>query len=1064
MENESKILGKYTVVSKEDDKCIVRYNDKEYIMEIVEKTQQSGIYSSIARNLSFVSHKNISNLKIEEDENKFYLLDEHFGEEYSKLKTDFFATGESINYISLIKCYLQITEAIIYIHQKGFYHGNIKPDNILVDYSNHVYLLDFGRSYLYSMLKNEQDARFYAPEQSEANDICKESDIYSFGLCMIKLIVDNFEDFNFSEKYNCYEDLENLFLAITKDYELENIENELFLLSKQMLKEDPEKRLSLSDVQKKLKSLLLEHQETYTFAIKIQDKVLEQYRENNGIGRYQEVKSLQEKIEGCTSFWEFEEGKDGKEEIRIAIGELIFLCSAKQINEISLFCFCILEDRHAKIEHIIKYGMERDDVSFKLLQNNRQVPPGCDDVRYFKDDLYEKYKIKQKQEELEEIDRKFFKNEKILLEAESKTIKEKKNTRLAIFKEKNKGEDTVTFQFYKDKKEDMQTEEDKNSFFDVGAFLEVQEKDFKPQHKVLIENTKDSDFSLHASVVKTDSSNGTIILKLEKYEALKEFDKESVYSISYDYEVEEILWNKRNRAMRELERSDTAIHELSRKFSNPNEFIKNDLVKLDNFYDEALDENQKNAVQKAMSLAEDCELLCIQGPPGTGKTTTIVEMVKQALKLNKHDKILIASQSNQAVDNVLEKISENEDKILRIGNEEKMSEKAMSYQPEKVLNKIISENLRRIKEDPITHENEQVQNHLRELQDEFAKRLQSITSKISMLDQKDKKNRTSELASLFTGRIRVIFGTLLGISSWKDFRNIIFDLVIVDEVGRATLSELLVPCIKARKLIFVGDHKQLAPVIDDDVLEKIENKEEIKESFFQRLFEKLENADRENLKHVLTHNYRSERRICNLYSNAFYNGDLIVEEKINRHRQHEITPLFSSSVVWLDTGKLRNKGDEQKGTGKINNCNVKIIQKILKDIDDIIKEKKLNYSIGVITPYKAQKELLEQKIKQKDFKMLDIGTVDSFQGSDRDIIIYDCVRSSKEKQKAKIDFIADEKRLNVSLSRAKRLLIIVGDMDFLYKANVREKNNPFIEIIQYINEHKKEYQIEILGD
>ena len=122
----------------------------------------------------------------------------------------------------------------------------------------------------------------------------------------------------------------------------------------------------------------------------------------------------------------------------------------------------------------------------------------------------------------------------------------------------------------------------------------------------------------------------------------------------------------------------------------------------------------------------------------------------------------------------------------------------------------------------------------------------------------------------------------------------------------------------------------------------------------------------------------------------------------------------------------------------------------------------INYDIGIITPYKAQMELLRSKLALKknfDGYEIDIGTVDSFQGSDRDIIIYDCVRSGKVKQKAKIDFIAEEKRLNVSLSRAKLLLIIVGDMDFLYQAQVSDKNNPFKSIIEYIAQNKSSYTI-----
>lgn len=118
--------------------------------------------------------------------------------------------------------------------------------------------------------------------------------------------------------------------------------------------------------------------------------------------------------------------------------------------------------------------------------------------------------------------------------------------------------------------------------------------------------------------------------------------------------------------------------------------------------------------------------------------------------------------------------------------------------------------------------------------------------------------------------------------------------------------------------------------------------------------------------------------------------------------------------------------------------------------------------------------MLKNKLKSirnnfKDSNIgLDIGTVDSFQGSDRDIIIYDCVRSSKGKNSkqsqrqrkgGKIDFIADEKRLNVSLSRAKKLLLIVGDMEFLYQASVTEGENPFVKIIEYMQEHKQSYEI-----
>ena len=330
-----------------------------------------------------------------------------------------------------------------------------------------------------------------------------------------------------------------------------------------------------------------------------------------------------------------------------------------------------------------------------------------------------------------------------------------------------------------------------------------------------------------------------------------------------------------------------------------------------------------------------------------------------------------------------------------------------------------------------------------------------------------------------------------------------FDFAIIDEAGRATLSELLVPCIKARKIVLVGDHKQLAPVIDDEVSQNLSGKhtkEEVGTSFFERLYERMEQdkEEREHIEHFqhrLTHNYRAHKSICDIYSNAFYDGELTTQDFISRQREHGLE-CFSKSVVWLDTGKMPDKEDTQKGTGKVNHCNARLIERYTREILNELKAKNLGYSIGIITPYKDQKQLLDSKLSshKKEFKdfykklaegmsknnnnikdthdikdyALDIGTVDSFQGSDRDIIIYDCVRCSKSKNNnnvkgkkggQKIDFIADEKRLNVSLSRSKRLLIIIGDMEYLYTAHTSKGENPFEKIIDYIHNHKQNYQI-----
>lgn len=1087
-----KLLGKYQIIiEKSSSVKIARYNNSDYRIEIVSKIPQSGKYSEIAKSINSVSHKNISNLKIEEDYRHFYFVDKDFGEGYYDLKAECFGK----NYVSLIKCYLQIIDAVDYIHQRGFYHGNINPKKIIVDRNDNAYLLDFGRCYIYAMLSNKPDTQFYSPEQISNDECCKESDIYSLGLCMLNILTESqFDSFSFLEEYKEFCSLENIYKKIMDEEEkLDKINAGLFLLIKKMLKVEPENRATLIDIRKELSDLLNSILPHNTFAIKVSDKVLEQWRENHDCERYTEKQDIQSKIDGFRAYWEFGKDKNNREEIKIAIGDVVFCCSGDAYDKFHnlkehFFCFHIIEDPNI-IERQQRFGLATDD---KFIITDQDVTPAdCDNASMAIRELQRRYFQKQLETKKYETDRKSIKTEEELLIAEKKAIDENKNTRKVILKEFDKGKDTITLEF-------ISEEDDESEIYgsDNNETSKKDGKDFKISQAVILQSSKDSEKELCGTILQAKSGQ-SVSVQLEKYSVLKNLSKNSndkdafddegnsnqkprvllkkgeQYYLSYDYQVEEIIWNKRNRALEELQNGNTQIPNFLRKINRPQEFIKNDLIDIQQFYNGNLDENQKLAVKKSLSLANDCELLVLQGPPGTGKTTTITEIVKQILKTHPKEKILIASQSNQAVDNVLEKICTFENKILRIGNDpKKMSKIAQNYTPDKVLNKIVKDNIQRIDNNSVKNKKPEIQAKMKELQKDFREKLQHITSKMGNDANSTEKNKESDLAALFTRNIRLIFGTLLGISSWNKFREMTFDTIIVDEAGRATLSELLVPCIKAKKLILVGDHKQLAPVIDDDVLEKVDDKNEAKTSFFQRLFERVETVEREeldanienpgrkNLIHILEYNYRAARPICDLYSNAFYDGKLKTTEEINSIKHHNLS--FFSNVVWLDTGKLPNKEDTQQGTGKINKCNADIIERYLIQIKNEMLSKNVNYDIGIITPYKAQMELLRNKLALKknyaDCK-IDIGTVDSFQGSDRDIIIYDCVRSTKIKGKAKIDFIAEEKRLNVSLSRAKLLLIIVGDMDFLNKAQVSDKNNPFKAIIEYIALNKSEYTV-----
>ncbi|MBZ7987975.1 AAA domain-containing protein [Campylobacter canadensis] len=682
------------------------------------------------------------------------------------------------------------------------------------------------------------------------------------------------------------------------------------------------------------------------------------------------------------------------------------------------------------LDKIYKNGLFKDNIEFLLEVNNKNNNFDCKSI----DELLKEIKQHSSSDDNAILySEKSIKMEEDLLKAENDYIQSKKLSQIGTIS--NTKNNQLCF------------------------VIENANRHFKQNHKVIIKklNYTQDDDELKGVVDKFVSTKSLLYVNIEdEYSKinLKQYDKNEIlikYSINYDYQAEEIVFKKKERALDELKKSNVYINNLASKLCEPNlNFTENNLIKIDEFFNKNLDENQQLAVKKALSLQDGSEILLIQGPPGTGKTTTIVEIIKQYLKLHPSYKMLITSQSNQAVDNVLEKICEEEQKILRIGNDEsKMSEIARKYTPNKIINTIVSKNIKDLQENEIQE--------FKKNQDEFKEILQSITSK---------SVKNTDVEMFFIKNIKIIFGTLIGISSWNNFREIVFDLVIVDEAGRATLSELLVPCIKAKKIIFVGDHKQLAPIIDDDIANNLESysKKEVITSLFEQLFNS--NTKFNNLKHMLTYNYRAHKSICNIYSNVFYEGDLKTKDEINELKQHNID-CYIANLVWLNTGNLKDRADEQKGTGKINRCNAKIIKQELNTLQNYCKNN--NLSIGIITPYKDQKYYLDnylkdivQKYKQDDIQ-IDIGTVDSFQGSDRDIIFYDCVRAGGGK-KSKIDFIADEKRLNVSLSRAKKLLLIVGDIDFLYKSCTNNGFNPFKEIIEYIYKNKSEYEIRNLGE
>lgn len=316
---------------------------------------------------------------------------------------------------------------------------------------------------------------------------------------------------------------------------------------------------------------------------------------------------------------------------------------------------------------------------------------------------------------------------------------------------------------------------------------------------------------------------------------------------------------------------------------------------------------------------------------------------------------------------------------------------------------------------------------------------------------------------------------VVGISCTDNMRNLTdngyddFDVVIIDEVSKATPPELLIPLMKARKAILVGDHRQLPPMFkehegsyrelvegQDDAPEEVrdllteENFRRFQKMVTSSLFkEYFEQAD-DSIKHSLLVQYRMHTDIMDII-NRFYEQRLscgLSEEAEKMEKSHGLTikGVDGSTFIvpdrhayWIDSscvpsGKPIYEVRPHNSTSNYNVLEKFIVMELLKKIADTYKEQGYGGSnrktVGIISFYQMQVNELREAFREAkrtyDFSAInvDINTVDRFQGKEKNIIITCLVRNNK-RGKASKHVVAFE-RINVAFSRAQELLFIVG--------------------------------------
>lgn len=311
----------------------------------------------------------------------------------------------------------------------------------------------------------------------------------------------------------------------------------------------------------------------------------------------------------------------------------------------------------------------------------------------------------------------------------------------------------------------------------------------------------------------------------------------------------------------------------------------------------------------------------------------------------------------------------------------------------------------------------------------------------------------------------VIAGTCIGIGGISEANLGEFDLCILDEASKATPTEALVPLVKSRKWILVGDQKQLPPYIDaalqhQDICEKFDlDPAQLKETLLTRLQATL----LPNHQAQLTTQHRMVAPIGNLISAVFYDSTL---KSVRTHSCPILSPVLHKPVAWFSTKKLRDRYERWARASFLNPVEAQEILKILGRIDFYATalnkapsshKSPLTLTVAILSGYAAQTEHIDKLLEQKrhQWRHMDVrcNTVDAFQGREADLAIFSVTRCNIERRAG---FLQVRERINVALSRGRNGLCIVGDADFVAQLPA----NPLSEVLQYIRNHPDECHAE----
>ncbi|NVB78889.1 MAG: IGHMBP2 family helicase [Kofleriaceae bacterium] len=463
--------------------------------------------------------------------------------------------------------------------------------------------------------------------------------------------------------------------------------------------------------------------------------------------------------------------------------------------------------------------------------------------------------------------------------------------------------------------------------------------------------------------------------------------------------------------------------------------------------DEELDEVQREAVDLGLRSGD---IALIWGPPGTGKTRTLVEVIRQ--RVARGERVLCAAPSNTAVDNLGIRLAGEGVRAVRLGHPARVSPALAALTIDAQVEEDGAFDLAREWRDRARAIRKQAQSTSigKGTREDVARQraeIRALWSEARSLDR-DAAREVQNAERAIIARAQVVLATCVGCDH-PMLGDTQFDCVVVDEVTQAPDPLLFIALGRAKVAVLAGDPQQLGPVIiGGPAVEAV---------LGSTVFERLIASGAPSV--MLEQQHRMHAQIMTFPSRATYDGKLRASPQVAAHTLEDlgvVADAARSRPLWLvDTaGKdwLEERTDFEPA-GSLNNLpsfsfdpstfNSGNAERVAAEARRLLSRGVAPTDLAIIAAYSAQARRLRDLLRLERAAGVEVGTVDGFQGREKEVVIVDLVRSNDS---GEIGFLANTRRMNVALTRAKRFLLVVADSATL-------GDHPYYaQFIQYVDE------------